>query len=104
VFGTGPKTARVIPNKAYQALACGVPLVTADTEAARELLTDGLDALLVPPGDPDALAAAVSRLAHDPSLAVQIGDGGRATYEQRASQQVLAAGWRALFEAAAARC
>ena len=48
----------MIPNKAFQALACGTPLVTADTPAARELLADGESALLVPPGDPEALAAA----------------------------------------------
>ena len=53
----------MIPNKAFQALACGTPLVTADTPAARELLVDGESALLVPAGDPEALAAAVRRLA-----------------------------------------
>ena len=68
IFGTGEKAARVIPNKAFQALACGTPLVTADTPAARELLADGKDALLVPPGDAVALARAVRRLAEDASL------------------------------------
>ena len=80
IFGTSDKAARVIPNKAFQALACGTPLVTADTPAARELLVDGESALLVPPGDPEALAAALRRLAADPELARRLGDGGLAAY------------------------
>ena len=69
-----PRPARVIPNKAFQALACGTPLVTADTPGARELLADGVSALLVPPGEPEALAAAVRRLAGDAALAERIGE------------------------------
>jgi glycosyltransferase involved in cell wall biosynthesis len=98
VFGTSAKTARVIPNKAFQALACGAPLVTADTPAARELLVDGESALLVPAGDPPALAAAVQRLAADPALARAIGEGGLAAYRAHASEAVLGARWRALIE------
>ncbi len=98
IFGTGAKAHRVIPNKAFQALACGRPLVTADTPAARELLTDGETALLVPAGDAGALAAAVSTLAADPALAERIGAAGRAAYEARASEAVLGERWRSLLE------
>ena len=102
IFGTTPKAARVIPNKAFQALACGTPLVTADTEAARELLTGDADALLVPAGDPEALAAAIRRLAGDRALSDRIGAAGRKTYVARASEDVLGARWRALLERALA--
>ena len=98
VFGRSPKAARVIPNKAYQALACGTPLVTADTPAARELLTDGESALLVPPGDPEALADALRRLRDDGALMDRIAQGGRAVYEERASEATLGARWRLLLE------
>lgn len=98
VFGTSAKAGRVIPNKAFQALACGTPLVTADTPAARELLRDGESALLVPPGDPAALAAAVRRLARDAGLARRIGEGGLAAYRAQASEAVLGRRWRGLLE------
>jgi glycosyltransferase involved in cell wall biosynthesis len=98
VFGTSDKARRVIPNKAYQAIACGVPLITANTPAARELFTDGVDALLVPPGDPPALAGAVRQIASDRALAQRLGVSGRETYESRASEEVLGARWRGLLE------
>ena len=98
VFGTSAKAGRVIPNKAFQALACGTPLITADTPAAHELLRDGESALLVPPGDPDALAAAVRRLAGEPELAQSIGAGGLAAYRAQASEDVLGERWRGLVE------
>jgi glycosyltransferase involved in cell wall biosynthesis len=98
IFGTSDKAARVIPNKAFQALACGTPLVTADTKAARELLVDGESALLVPPGNPAALANTLRRLAADRDLQVHLSGGGLYTYQQRASEAVLGERWRALLE------
>ena len=99
IFGTSPKASRVIPNKVFQALACGTPVVTADTPAARELLADGESALLVPPGDPEALAAALRRLRGDPALARQIAAGGKEQYREHASEAVLGVRWRRLLEA-----
>jgi len=93
IFGTSAKAGRVIPNKVFQALACGAPVVTADTAAARELLRDGESALLVPPGDPEALAAAIRR------VTPAIGEGGLAAYRAHASEEVLGARWRKLVEA-----
>jgi glycosyltransferase involved in cell wall biosynthesis len=93
IFGTSAKAARVIPNKVFQALACGTPVVSADTPAARELLDDGKSALLVPPGDPEALVAAIRR------VTPEIGAGGLAAYREHASEEVLGARWRELIEA-----
>jgi len=98
IFGTSEKAARVIPNKAFQALATATPLITADTPAARELLEHERDALLVPPGDPEALAGAVRRLASDPVLRGEIAARGRATYETHASEKALGRRWRTQFE------
>ncbi len=98
IFGTTAKAQRVIPNKVFQALACGVPVVTANTPAARELLVDGESALLVPSGDPGQLADGVRRLAADGDLAKRIAAGGRAAYERAASETVLGSRWRELIE------
>jgi glycosyltransferase involved in cell wall biosynthesis len=98
IFGTSGKAQRVIPNKAFQALACGTPLVTADTPAARELLVDGESALLVSPGDAHALADALRRVAADPDLAQRLSAGGHDAYREHASEEVLGARWRGLIE------
>lgn len=98
IFGTSQKAARVIPNKAFHALATATPLVTGDTPAARELLRDGYDALLVPTGNASVLAAAVRRLAGDPALRNTIGSRGRSTYEAQASESVLGRRWREILE------
>ncbi len=98
IFGTSDKAARVIPNKVFQALACGAPVLTADTPAARELLVDGESALLVPAGDPQALAEAMRRAAGDRALLDRIAEGGLRAYREHASEQVLGRRWRALLE------
>ena len=77
IFGTTAKAGRVIPNKIYEGLCMAKPIVTADTPAARELLTHGKTAYLVPAGDVCALAAAITALRDDPGLRRTLGRAGR---------------------------
>ena len=63
IFGTGDKALRVVPNKVFQGAAAGCAVITSDTAPQRRVLGDA--AVLVPPGDPAALADALLRLAND---------------------------------------
>jgi glycosyltransferase involved in cell wall biosynthesis len=61
-----------------EAAACGLPLVLSDrVGAARDLLRDGENGMLVPAGDVDAAAAALVRLAFDPGLRERMGARSR---------------------------
>ncbi|HVC24717.1 MAG TPA: glycosyltransferase family 4 protein [Acidimicrobiales bacterium] len=63
---------------AVEAMACGVPLVATSGGALREVVgADGDTALVVPPGEPDALAGAIRLLLDEPELAARLGSAGR---------------------------
>lgn len=63
IFGRTDKASRVVPNKVYQLLLSGAPVVTRDSVAMRELVGPGRPGVrLVPPGDSVALLAAVREL------------------------------------------
>ncbi len=60
-----------------EAMAAGVPVVAADGGGAAEIVADGKTALTHPPGDVDALAAALTRLAGDSDLRERLVAAGR---------------------------
>ena len=60
------------PLKLFEYLACGRPVVASRIGQIASLLNGTEAALLVPPGDAAALAAALLRLAHDPTLAAKL--------------------------------
>jgi glycogen synthase len=62
-----------------EAMAVGRPVVATGTGGSGEYLRDGLNCLLVPPGDARALRDAVERLAADPDLRARLREGGFAT-------------------------
>jgi phosphatidylinositol alpha-mannosyltransferase len=59
-----------------EAMAAGKPIVASDIDGYRDVARDGMEALLVPPGDAAALVAAVRELLDDRKLAKSLGDGG----------------------------
>ena len=65
-----------------EALACGTPLVTTDNGGCREYAIDGETALVVPPQDPPAMAAAVRRLLDDAELAARLSANGLEVVEK----------------------
>jgi glycosyltransferase involved in cell wall biosynthesis len=65
------------PRAAMEAAAMGLPIVATDIRGCREVVTTGVNGILVPPRDADAIAAAVRRLA-DPELRAQFGRASRA--------------------------
>ncbi|MGV8839890.1 MAG: glycosyltransferase [Bauldia sp.] len=73
-----PDAAHTSPLKLFEYMASGRPIVASAVPALAAMLTDGSDALLVPPDDPAALAAAIGRLGADPALAARLGATARA--------------------------
>ncbi len=60
-----------------EAMAAGVPVVATDIPGYREVVSDGVEGLLVPPLDPAALAAALRRILTAPELGAALGSAGR---------------------------
>ncbi len=77
IFGTTPKAARVVPHKVFQAMLTGLPVITRDSPAARELFRDGEHLVLVPPADPRALAEAIRRLHRSAPRRARLGQAAR---------------------------
>ncbi len=66
-----------VPKVLIEAAACGLPLVATDVPGCREVVRPGISGLLVPPGDADALADAISSLLDDREARQQMGRRGR---------------------------
>lgn len=84
VFGTSAKAGRVIPNKVFQALASGRPVITRAAEAYPAALRDMAEPGIawVAPGDPQALADAVARWAEAPDRLDALGAAAAESYER----------------------
>jgi glycosyltransferase involved in cell wall biosynthesis len=76
-----------LPLAILEALAQGVPVICTPVGEIPQFLEHGKTALFASPGDTLAIASAVAELIASPGLAKQLGDAGRALYEERFSLQ-----------------
>ena len=77
IFGNTDKSARVIPTKVFDSCKMGMPFISADTPAIREVFTHKLNALLIPAASPEHLSRAIVELKNDSTLRQKLQQGSQ---------------------------
>ena len=89
-----------VPQALMQAMMVGLPCVTTLVGAIGEIASDGETALIVPPQDPAALAAALARLMDDAALRERLGRNARAFALEHCTLEAMCDAMEEVFEAA----
>jgi glycosyltransferase involved in cell wall biosynthesis len=88
---------------AVEAMATGLPVIASRVGGLAEVIVDGETGLLVPPADPDALGAAISRLRNDPGLRSSMGQRGRLRAQRHFSHDLCLRQMEQVYELALGR-
>ena len=77
------------PAVLKEAMASGVPVVASDLDGIREIVEEGKEALLVPPGHRERLAAAIRRAAADPGVRAALAAAGRTRVQEFSADRMV---------------
>jgi glycosyltransferase involved in cell wall biosynthesis len=92
-----PSRREGLPKSLLEAAACARPIVATDVPGCREIARHGVNALLVPPDNAQALADAIAILAKDKNLRRKFGEAGRRLVENEYSAERIGADIVALY-------
>ncbi len=67
-----PSLSEGLPTVVCEAMNCGLPVVATAVDGTPEIVRDGETGILIPTGDPEALAAALARILDDPEVAARM--------------------------------
>jgi hypothetical protein len=99
IFVLPARSREGMPRALLEAAASGRPSVVSDVPGCRHFVTDGVEGLIVPPGDATALADALERLAGDAELRIRLGAAARAKVLAGYTEAHVQAGVTAAYEA-----
>lgn len=92
------------PNTLTEAMANGVPVISFNCRSGpSEIIRDGIDGVLVPPGDVPALARAIDEMMNDESMRVLMGKNALSISDRYSVKKILSK-WDDVFERVGARC
>jgi L-malate glycosyltransferase len=98
-----PSLSEALSNSLLEAMAAGAPVVTTDVGDSGVVVEDGATGLVVPPGDPWALATRMLRILGDEGLGARLGDAARRRVRERLSVQRMVKEMECLYEELLAR-
>jgi len=84
-----PKTKYESPNKLFEAMMCGKPIIVSDGSSMADIVRNENCGLVVPYGDVGAIKEAILKLKDNPELYQGLGRNGRRAYENRYSWRIM---------------